>query len=137
MANNNDFSSTVHALITGMDSFITSKTVVGEPKQIGDVIILPLMDVAFGVGAGAFNKEGGKQDGGAGGLGGKMTPTAVLVIQNGQTKLVNVKNQETITKVLDMVPDVVDRVTGFFNGKKTDETKEDIDFDLETDDIVE
>ena len=40
-----------------------------------------------------------------------MTPSAVLVIQNGHTKLVNIKNQDTITKLLDMVPDVMDRFT--------------------------
>ena len=37
---------------------------------------------------------------------------AVLVIQNGTTKLVNIKNQDGITKVLDMVPDFVNRFTG-------------------------
>ena len=46
---------------------------------------------------------------GGGGLAGKMTPCAVLVIQNGTTKLVNVKNQDGLTKVLDMVPDFVNR----------------------------
>ena len=40
-----------------------------------------------------------------------MTPCAVLVLQNGKTKLVNIKNQDTITKILDMVPDVVDKFT--------------------------
>ena len=60
---------------------------------------------------------------GAGGLGGKMTPSAVLVIQNGNTKLVNVKNQDTMTKILDMVPDVIDR----FGSKKEDKmTEEDV-----------
>ena len=38
-----------------------------------------------------------------------MTPCAVLVIQNGTTKLVNVKNQDGLTKILDMVPDFVNR----------------------------
>ena len=32
-----------------------------------------------------------------------MTPCAVLVIQNGKTKLVNIKNQDTMTKILDMI----------------------------------
>ena len=48
---------------------------------------------------------------GGGGMGGKMSPSAVLVIQNGTTKLVNVKNQDGITKVLDMVPDFVNKFT--------------------------
>ena len=51
---------------------------------------------------------------GGGGMTGKMTPCAVLVIQNGTTKLVNVKNQDGLTKILDMVPDFVDR---FASGK--------------------
>ena len=118
--NNNDFSSAVGALFKGMDSFITTKTVVGDPKQVGDTIILPLVDVSFGVGAGAFSNDDGKKNNGGGGMGGKITPSAVLVIQNGSTKLVNIRNQETITKVLDMVPDVVDKVSGFFSGKKDD-----------------
>ena len=108
----NDFSSTVGALFHGMDSFITSKTVVGEPTKVGDTIILPLVDVSFGVAAGAFSENGDKKNSGGGGMGGKITPSAVLVIQNGQTKLVNIKNQETLTKLLDMVPDVIDRFKG-------------------------
>lgn len=121
---NQDFNSTVSSLFQGMDNFITTKTVVGEPKQVGDVILLPLIDVAFGVGAGAFlDKEGNNNAGG--GLGGKMSPSAVLVIQNGQTKLVNVKNQEGLTKILDMVPEVIDKITASFgNGKKSEDLED-------------
>ena len=108
MAENN-FKGTVEALFKGIEGVVTSKTVVGDAIHIGDTIILPLVDVSFAVGAGAWGTD--KKDKGAGGIGGKMTPCAVLVIQNGQTRLVNVKNQDTITKILDMVPDVVDRFT--------------------------
>lgn len=105
----NSFSSTVASLFQGMDSFITTKTVVGDAVHIGDTIILPLIDVTFGVGAGAFSSE--NKNNGGGGLGGKITPSAVLVIQNGTTKLVNVKNQDGITKILDMIPDFVNKFT--------------------------
>ena len=88
---------------------IKTKTVVGDAIHICDTIILPLVDVSFGVGAGAFSDE--KKNNGGGGMGGKITPSAVLVIQNGTTKLVNVKNQDGITKVLDMVPDFVNKFT--------------------------
>lgn len=105
----NSFSATVESLFRGMDSFITTKTVIGDAVHIGDTIILPLVDVSFGVGAGAFSDE--KKNNGGGGMGGKITPSAVLVIQNGTTKLVNVKNQDGITKILDMVPDFVNKFT--------------------------
>ena len=105
----NSFSSTVASLFKGMDSFITTKTVVGEAVHIGDTIILPLVDVTFGVGAGAFSSE--HKNNGGGGMGGKISPSAVLVIQNGSTRLVNVKHQDGITKILDMVPDFVNKFT--------------------------
>lgn len=104
-----NFNNTVESLFKGMDSFITTKTVVGDAIHIGDTIILPLVDVSFGVAAGAFSQD--KKNSGAGGMGGKIMPSAVLVIQNGHTKLVNVKNQDSITKILDMVPDFVERFT--------------------------
>lgn len=109
MGENSNFRSTVESLFRGMDSFISSKTVVGDAIHIGETIILPLVDVSFGVAAGAFSKE--KSGNAGGGLGGRIQPSAVLVIQNGSTRLVNVKNQDGITKVLDMVPDFVDKFT--------------------------
>ncbi len=108
MAVERHFKDTVDALFTGINGVVSSKTVVGEPIHIGDIIILPLVDVSFAVGAGSFSGE--QKEKGAGGLGGKMTPSAVLVIQNGNTKLVNIKNQDAITKILDMVPDVVEKI---------------------------
>ena len=123
MAESN-FKSTMEALFHGMDNVISSKTVVGEAIHVKDTIILPLVDVSFSVGAGSFTAD--KNEKGAGGLGGKMTPCAVLVIQNGTTRLVNIKNQDTITKILDMVPDVIDKFTGDKDEKMTEEDVMDI-----------
>lgn len=105
----NDFNASVSALLKGLEQFVCSKTVVGEPVKINDAVILPLVDMKFGVGAGAF--EGEKKNNAAGGLGASVNPCAVLVIQNGMTKVVNVKNQDLTSKVLDMVPDIVNRFT--------------------------
>lgn len=116
----NNFSGTLESLFKGMDSFITTKTVVGDAIHMGDTIILPLVDVSFGVAAGAFSQE--KKNNGAGGMGGKIMPSAVLVIQNGTTKLVNIKNQDGLTKILDMVPDFVNKFTS--KNKETDSAEE-------------
>ena len=83
MEKENNFKDTVNSLFKGMDGFVSAKTVVGDAIHVGDTIILPLVDVSFGVGAGAF--EGDKKNNGGGGLAGKMSPCAVLVIQNHQT----------------------------------------------------
>lgn len=118
---NNNFKATVESLFQGMDGVISSKTVVGDAIHINGTIILPLVDVSFGIGAGSFTGE--KKERGMGGIGGKMSPSAVIVIQDGRTRLVNIKNQDTITKILDMIPDVVDRFT---SGKEEKMTEEDV-----------
>ena len=111
----NDFKTTLESLFRGMDGVVSSKTVVGDAIHINGTIILPLVDVTFGVGAGASSNE--KKNGGGGGLGGKISPSAVLVIKDGNIRLVNVKNQDAVTKVLDMIPDFVDKFTA---GKNSD-----------------
>lgn len=121
----NSFNSTVESLFKGMDSFITTKTVVGDAIHIGDTIILPLVDVSFGVAAGAFSQD--KKNNGAGGMGGKIMPSAVLVIQNGTTKLVNIKNQDGVTKILDMVPDFVNKFTSKDSSNAVSSGSEDVD----------
>lgn len=118
-----NFNATVESLFKGMDTFLTTKTVVGEAVNFEDgTIILPLVDVSFGVGAGAFTKEKEKNNAG-GGMGGKIQPSAVLVIQNGTTKLVNVKNQDSLTKILDMVPDFVNKFSKGKNKEDDDSEK--------------
>ena len=111
------FDATVAALFKGMDGFLSAKTVVGEPITVNDTIILPLVDVSFGIAAGAGNSENKNKAGG--GMGGKMSPSAVLVIHDGITRLVKVKNQETVTKLIDMVPEIIEKF------KKKNEEKED------------
>ncbi|MDD6405166.1 MAG: GerW family sporulation protein [Clostridiales bacterium] len=110
---------TLSTLFKGMDGYVSSKSVVGEPVYVGDTIIIPLVDVNFGMAAGAFNKQDGNKA--AGGIGAKMSPSAVLVISNGSTRLVNLKNQDAVTKIIDMAPEVIDKVVGLFKKDKTEE----------------
>ncbi len=125
MAENN-FSGVIESLMKGMNAVIGTKTVVGDATQVGDTIILPLVDVSFGVGAGASAAD--KKNGGGGGFSAKMTPSAVLVIKNGTTKLVNIKNQDTVTKVLDMIPDIVEKFTSPKEEMLADDAAVDIAF---------
>jgi uncharacterized spore protein YtfJ len=106
-----NFKRHVDSLMSGMESFVNSKTVVGEPIHVENTIILPLVDVSFGLAAGA--SEGKKADDpknlGAGGLGAKISPSAVLVVTDGHARLVNIKNQDSLTKLIDLVPDIMER----------------------------
>ncbi len=122
----NNFGMVMESLLKSVDTVLSTKTVVGEAKQVGDTIILPLVDVSFGIGAGASIND--KKNGAGGGISGKMTPSAVLVIKDGHTKLVNIKNQDTLTKVLDMVPDIIDKFTTPKDDIMEDDKAKDIAF---------
>lgn len=107
--------STLNSLFESMDGFISTKTVVGEPITFDDTILLPLVDVSFGVAAGAFAKEKGKNAGG--GLGGKISPCCVLVVRGDMIRLVNIKNQDSVSKILDLVPEIADRIISAVKSK--------------------
>lgn len=116
MAESNSFGETVGSLFKGMDSFLTTKTVVGDAVRFEDgTIILPLVDVSFGVGAGALQSN---KNAAMGAMGGKISPNSVLVIKDGSTKLVSVKNQDMVSKIFDAVPEIIDKF------KKTPADKE-------------
>lgn len=119
MAETNNFQITVESLFKGVDSLISSKTVVGEAIQVGEVTILPLIDVSFGMGAGSNLAD--RKDKGMGGVGGKLSASAVLVIKDGNARLVSIKNQDTVSKILDMVPEIVDKFTTKKEDKLTEE----------------
>ncbi len=129
MADNNSFDNTVESLFKGMESFITTKTVVGDAITVDGTIVLPLVDVSFGVAAGAT--KGDKSNSG-GGMGGKMAPSAVLVIKDGEPRLVNIKEQDGVTKILDMVPGIIDKLKKKDSGSSeeaSDVSEQDISVD--------
>ena len=107
----------VNNLMKGLDTVLATKTVVGEATKFGDTIIIPLVDVSFGIGAGSADKS--SSAGSGGGLTGKMSPSAVLVISNGTTRLVNVKNTDNLSRALDLIPEIMNRIKS--NKGATDE----------------
>ena len=111
MDEKNQISASMESLIKGLENFLSTKTVVGEPLYLGDAIILPLVDISFGCASGAAAGGKNQKTGNAGGMNGKITPSAVLVIQNGTTRLVNIKTTDNVSKLIDMVPDIMDRFT--------------------------
>ena len=112
-------------LLNGLDGFVSTRSVVGEPIRMGEATLIPLMDVQIGVGAGSY---GGKSSGSAGGLGATIKPSSMLLLQDGKVKLIRITNEETVMKVIDAIPEVLDRVKGAFmkTDKKVDEKAEEI-----------
>ncbi len=127
----NNYKEVISSLVGGMEGILSSKTVVGQPTVVGDTTIIPLVDVSFGVAAGASANNSKNTNNGMGGMGGKVTPTAILVIHDGNTRLISVKDQDVLTKVLDMLPEVVNKITKPKKGEVSDEEAKDIAFPSE------
>ena len=116
----NSFNSNIEALLGKLENFVTTKTVVGEAIHLDGVILLPLVEVTFGAAAGAKDsgKENENHESGGGGVGGRITPSAVIVITGGNVQLVNVKNQDSLNKLIDLFPGILSK---FNVGKKCDD----------------
>ncbi|MDO4487889.1 MAG: GerW family sporulation protein [Eubacteriales bacterium] len=102
----------VEAIYKGLEGIFSQKTTVGDPIKIDDMTIIPINEVSAGLATGAFGENAKKN--GAGAVAFKVNPVALFIIQNGNTKLVNIKNQDPLTKLIDVIsehyPEAVDKV---------------------------
>ena len=122
-----DFNEAVDVLFHKVDDLVSTKTVVGDAIVVGDMTLLPLIDVA-GVGA----KESANA---AGGMGARIPPSAILMIRPEGVQLINVKNQDALSKLVDMAPGVVNKLNfgAVFSGRnKKDRAQEEVKFEEET-----
>ncbi len=127
--------SSVKALMNNLENFISTKTIIGEPIQYRDIVVFPMADISFGVAAGAFNKE--SKNNGAGGAGAKITPSAILVIQNGTSKIVNIKDKDSLNKVIELIPDIINKLTGLKKDKSIEIVDDVVDEEDEKDPRLE
>ena len=110
-----NFEGTVGALMNSLENYVSTKTIVGEPIQYKDIVVFPMADVSVGVAAGAFNKD--TKTNGAGGAGAHISPSAVLIIQNGTSKIVNIKDKDSINKLIEIIPDIMNKLLGYSKDK--------------------
>jgi len=102
---------------------VDSNTIIGQPITTPDgVTLIPVSRVSFGFGSGGTDygkPDPGKFAGGAG-AGVKVDPVAFLVVKDGVARVmpVSIPAMSTADRVLEMVPQILDRVEGFVDKKK-------------------
>jgi uncharacterized spore protein YtfJ len=90
-----------NTLFEKLEKFLRSETVVGDPIQIGNITLIPIITVSFGVAGGEGSGKDGKGNdgnGGGGGVGGRISPNAVLVIKNDEVSLVSLAGKGSLEK---------------------------------------
>ena len=106
---------------------VDTNTIVGQPITTPDgVTLIPISKVSFGFGSGGadYGKVQPKDFGGAAGAGVKIDPVAFLVIREGTARVlpVAVPASTTLDRVVEMVPDLMEKVEKYFDKKKEDQT---------------
>ena len=116
---------------------IDVNTIIGDPITTPDgTVIIPVSKVSFGLGSGGSdwpNKNTAKDlFGGGAGAGISINPLAFLVISNGEVKLLQMSfSSNTADKMVNMVPDVIDKISGLVSGSSKKDAKEKKDKDKE------
>ena len=108
---------------------VDSNSVVGEPITAGDVTIIPISKISIGLGGGGsdfVSKNVNRQEnpfGGGVGAGVKVTPVAFLVVKEGNVRMLPVAAPASTTadRLVEMVPDTLDKIASFIDGRKEKE----------------
>lgn len=133
-------------MLTAMESIrsmIDVNTIIGEPIQISESItIIPVSKVGFGLAAGGsefkdetleayLRKQNSEEEiqyrlpfGGGAGVGASISPIAFIVIQGDNVKLMPVNHSNCIDKLLDYMPDVLEKVNKIIEKKTEKNTQE-------------
>ena len=105
---------------------VDTNTIVGQPITTPDgVTLIPITKASFGFGSGGGNYGAAQSErfGGGGGAGVKIDPVAFLVVKDGTTRVlpVSMPPASTADRVVEMVPDILDKVEKYFDKKQEKE----------------
>ena len=132
-------------MLTAMNSIedmIDVNTIIGEPiETTNGIVIIPISKVSFGFAAGGSEFKGETVDeykkkdkdesiqyrlpfGGGSGAGVSINPISFLVVQQDKVKLLPVNHTSCVDKILDYIPEVIDKVEGMMNSKNENQNTE-------------
>ena len=119
--------------MSSIQNMVDVNTIIGEPiESKSGITIIPISRVCFGFAAGGSEfsgetlKEYNKKDkdeeieyklpfGGGAGAGISIHPVAFLVVEGSNVKLMSVDHESCIDKLLDYVPDLIQKMNDMFN----------------------
>ena len=105
---------------------VNAETIIGDPIHVDDTTIIPVSRVTFGFVSGGSDvgpSSNKQMFGGGSGAGVKIEPVAFLVIREGTTRVLPVAMppMTTLDRVVEMMPDLVDKVEKYFDKKEEKE----------------
>lgn len=131
MAENN-ISNIMDTTMEKLRTVVDSDTIIGKPIEVGDITIIPVSKVSFGLASGGSEfpskNSNAKMFGGGGGAGASVTPVCFLVVKGNEVKVLNTtESTSPIEKAIDAVPHVIDKVTSLFKKNDNDNSDDFVD----------
>ena len=128
MDKKNSLNDLMRSTMEKVREMVDTNTIVGQPITTPDgITLIPISKVSFGFGGGGgdYGKAPKENFGGGAGAGVKIDPVAFLVIKDGTTRVlpVAVPPATTLDRIVDMAPDVMDKMEKFFDKKQVKETE--------------
>ena len=128
---NHPINNMMETTLAKIKDMVSTNTVVGEPIVTDDgVTLIPVSKLSFGFASGgsdfaAKNQQADKNFGGGAGAGVSVTPVAFLVVKDGAVKLISVAppSANPAGRVVEMVPDMFDKVTAYLDKKNQDKSE--------------
>lgn len=103
----------MEAIFAHLEKLFTTKTVIGEPMVIGEVTLVPVVNVTFGLGTGGAEGKDQKDQGGGGlgaGTGARLIPAAVIVIRGSEVNMLPIAGRSTIENIVERAPEVLGKL---------------------------
>ncbi|MDO4982382.1 MAG: GerW family sporulation protein [Eubacteriales bacterium] len=124
---NNPISNLMQATMENVRNILKVDTVVGDPIVTPDgITLIPISKISVGFGGGGVefgNKKAGEERpyGGGNATGVKVEPMGFLVVRDGTVRMINLTPPacNTVDRIIDLVPQVMDRVDAFIDKHKS------------------
>lgn len=107
-----DLKEDIQILFEQLGNFFKTETVVGKPIVVGEITLIPVVNVTFGAGNGGGNKNASGNDGsgGIGGAGGKIEPNAIIVIKGDEVNVLPLNGKAPMDTIFDMIPEIITKI---------------------------
>ena len=102
-------------------TMVDANIITGEPIVVGEITLVPVSKVAFGLATGGSDfpsKSGNQLFGGGGGAGVTVSPISFIVISGENVKMLPVYNElTTVEKMVSMAPEIIEKAKELFPKK--------------------
>lgn len=115
----NNIKTVMDTTMDKLRTMVDADTIIGTPVVVGNVTLIPVSRVSFGLATGGSDfpsKNGQELFGGGGGAGVTVNPVAFICINGDNVHMMPVYSEmNTIDKAINMAPELIDKVKSLFN----------------------